>query len=517
MATIEVDIKERVEKGLENKIERLKKMREEGVEIKREDKVQVLVLADSPTVVTGFGNVARNVLQHMHDTGLYAIEIVGINYDGAPHDFPFRIWPAVNALIEHPAYREPYGRQKFLDLLIEGRFDLAWVLQDSFIVAQELGEKIQECFDALPADMKFQWMFYYPIDAKPDREWIEKSVALAHFPVVYTQYGYNESINPFVYDPEDKDITEEDRRKLDETREALTKRLSIVYHGINTKEFYPLEDTAKVARMRAGLWTERNKDKFVFMNVNRNQPRKDLFNTLKAYKILKDRRKAKGMDDVYLYMHCNIFDNGMDLLRMSQQIQLVSGQDWAFPDPKMFGPSTGFPVSRVNELYNAIDAVVTTSLGEGWGLSLTEAMAVKKPIIAPNHTSTPEILGNGERGLVVKTSGSFVQQNDNARVRPLTDAEDLANKMEWLVEHRAEFQPIVDAAYAWVKQLEWSGPEVGGKWETIFAQAYAGALKARTRALDENVAMQLKAQKLGRNEMCPVCKIKYKQCRHWRD
>ena len=56
-------------------------------------KIKVLAYCDSPTCATGFGTVSRNVLSGLYNTGRYSIDILGINYWGDPHGFPFRIWP----------------------------------------------------------------------------------------------------------------------------------------------------------------------------------------------------------------------------------------------------------------------------------------------------------------------------------------------------------------------------------------------------------------------------------------
>ena len=126
------------EDNLKHKMKILQRKKEAGEEIREEDKVRVAVLADSPTVMTGFGNVCREILDMLYKTEFYTFDVVGINYDGKPHTFPYRIWPAVNGLMMEPAYRDVFGRQQFLDLLGSGTHDIVWVLQDSFIV-EEIG------------------------------------------------------------------------------------------------------------------------------------------------------------------------------------------------------------------------------------------------------------------------------------------------------------------------------------------------------------------------------------------
>lgn len=507
-------------KELENKLTKLRAIKEAGKEISSEDKIKVAVLADSPTVVTGFGNVCKEILGVLYDTDFYDFEIVGINYDGSPHDLPYKIYPAFNGLIPDAAYRDMYGKQRFLDLIGEGRFDLVWVLQDTFILEQNnFGKMIAQTNQTLSPEHRFAFIFYFPIDATPKKSWIDNSVMMSHHPIAYTQYALNETLKVYAVD-EDSLLDEKQKEENLTKKAALEESLNVVYHGVNTSDFYPKTDAEK-KELKAKLWGEEKKDRFVFVNVNRNQPRKDYYRTLLAFKKLLDKRRAAGKGtDVYLYTHCNLFDSGLNMVDMSQQIGLVQGDEFAHPDPKAFNVSSGVPVSVINDIYNASDCLITTTLGEGWGLSLTEAMATKLPIIAPDHTSITEILGkteggSAERGVLVKTDMGFVQANDNGRVRYTTDVDDLVEAMDYMVENRKVFDPMVERAYEWVKTLDWQGDLVGGKWRKIFEEAYEGNLITRAEDIDVLIAKSIKQQGLGRNDDCPVCKIKYKGCRHY--
>lgn len=479
---------------LRDRLEEIAAYRKEHGEdavIPEELKIRVAALADSPTVVTGFGNVCREILGMLHKTGMYTFDLVGINHDGSPHMFPYRIWPAVNPLMGDMSYREVFGRQKFLDMLGSGTYDIVWVLQDTFVVS-EMGELIKGTNDSLPADKKFTFIYYYPVDADLEKTWVDKSVMMADLPVVYTKYGHAQSL--YVYRVgEESLLKEEEKGEYSKAYEALEGRLNVIYHGVNPETFYPMPEE-DIQNLRKAMWGDKHKDKFIFLNVNRNQPRKDLYRTLLAFKKLLDRRRAKGKDDVYLYTHCSIVDTGLNMVDMSKQIGLTQGDEWAFPKPEVFGVSKGMPIEIVNQFYNASDAVITTTLGEGWGLSITEAMATKRPVIAPMHTSITEMLGRigdstkAERGILVKTNGVFVQHDDNSRVRPVTDVDDLVDKMEELVENRAQYQPMVERAYNWVQELKWDGPIVGDKWKKLFESAYVLTLGKRAAAIHAEIS-----------------------------
>ena len=94
-------------------------------------KTKIIFYGDSPTCATGFGQVSRNILPALHNSGRYDVDILGINYWGDPHEYPFKIWPmAVNG------QRDPYGRQRLQQHLLDPNleFDILFFLQDTFIL-----------------------------------------------------------------------------------------------------------------------------------------------------------------------------------------------------------------------------------------------------------------------------------------------------------------------------------------------------------------------------------------------
>jgi len=92
-------------------------------------KIKVLAYCDSPTCATGFATVSRNIFEGLYRTGRFDIEILGINYWGDPHNFPYRIWPTGTN-----NQKDPYGRQKVLNMIPLMDFDILFFLQDSFIL-----------------------------------------------------------------------------------------------------------------------------------------------------------------------------------------------------------------------------------------------------------------------------------------------------------------------------------------------------------------------------------------------
>ena len=66
-----------------------------------------------------------------------------------------------------------------------------------------------------------------------------------------------------------------------------------------------------------------------------------------------------------------------------------------FKLPSDFSDFTGWETDDLVALYNAADLFVSTSMGEGFGLTLGEALACGVPIIAQNVSSIPEVVGPG--------------------------------------------------------------------------------------------------------------------------
>ena len=210
--------------------------------------------------------------------------------------------------------------------------------------------------------------------------------------------------------------------------------------------------------------------------MNRNQGRKDVSRSLMVLKQLHNI----GMKNAFLYMHMQETDFGGSVMQMAASIGLNPDNDFTIPDPRQFGAHSGFPIEFLNGIYNASDAYLTTTHGEGWGLSITEAMATKLPVIAPNNTSVPEILGE-DRGWRVQSGHTpthwIIKENDNERMRPLMDVEEAAETIKYIMEHPEEAAERAENAYAWVKENTWEN--ICKQWINVFNRATNKARTAR--------------------------------------
>lgn len=89
----------------------------------------------------------------------------------------------------------------------------------------------------------------------------------------------------------------------------------------------------------------------------------------------------------------------------------------------------------VSKLYNTIDIFVLTSIWEGFGYVIAEASAHKKPTIAFNLSSMPELIENDKTGFLT----------------PLNDLGAFCSKIEYFYNNRNQIEIFGNNAYAYSK------------------------------------------------------------------
>ncbi|RLI62934.1 MAG: hypothetical protein DRO67_06560, partial [Candidatus Asgardarchaeum californiense] len=186
----------------------------------------------------------------------------------------------------------------------------------------------------------------------------------------------------------------------------------------------------------------------------------------------------KHVKDSVLYLHMAQIDQGWNLPEVCKAYGLDITKDVIFPEN--FGPNQGYPRQIVNMLYNCSDCVISTTLGEGWGLSWIEAMATKTPIIMPANTALVECITD-DKGYLVKsgntTSNFTILPHDNEVIRPLVDVDDMVEKMLQVYNDYDEAISKAENAYEWVKsELNWQG-KIADRWVGIFDKMYEESIK----------------------------------------
>jgi len=157
-------------------------------------------------------------------------------------------------------------------------------------------------------------------------------------------------------------------------KKADGKLISYVPHGINEKQFFPVEDKSKLISTKQKLFGDKEFDFVVFFN-SRNIRRKCVSDLMAAHKLFLDTLPKEKADKVALVLHTQVVDgNGTDLDAVKT---LLFG-----PKSNVFFSGQRIDTTELNNIYNIADVTVLPSSNEGWGLALTEAMMAGKMIIA---------------------------------------------------------------------------------------------------------------------------------------
>ena len=157
---------------------------------------------------------------------------------------------------------------------------------------------------------------------------------------------------------------------------ADTKIIKYVPHGLNHDIFKPLdENDSNLKEFKKQLFKGKEYD-FALLFNSRNIRRKQIPDTLLAYRIFIDQLPIEQAKKCCLVLHTErVNEHGTDLDAVIEL--LLNGEQYnvIFTDAR-------FDNGQMNMLYNSTDAQILLTSNEGWGLSLTEAILAGRPIIA---------------------------------------------------------------------------------------------------------------------------------------
>lgn len=181
---------------------------------------------------------------------------------------------------------------------------------------------------------------------------------------------------------------------LDEAREGgYEGSAEVIPLGVDLDVFQPMDKYE--ARLQAGLPREVD-DAFIVGNVNRNQSRKRLDLTVRYFA---EWVKQKKVDNAYLFLHiAPTGDTGCQVAPLMSYYGVLERLILSVP-PTFYGDSE----QKLRAIYNSFDLQVSTTQGEGFGLTFFEGLACGVPQIVPKWSALAE-LGEGAAWLVPCTS-----------------------------------------------------------------------------------------------------------------
>jgi glycosyltransferase involved in cell wall biosynthesis len=330
--------------------------------------IKVLAYADAG-VNSGFERVMRGVMTHLRDTGNYDITVEGVRYDGNTSlVYPFKVLPLMD-----PA--DGYGVLQIDAAIKRHKPDVVWLLNDLWIHGMYFTNKTA---------LEVPVVAYYPVDT-PNMKWgYALGLGAASQAVAYTQFGAMETVAgmrsgvDLLFDSfKTQGLSMDARAKwmaIDHpTSNKLHVRLDrlaryqnldgyrVIPHGMDHDLFEPRDKAT--CRKQFGL----PEDAFIVLSVGTNQFRKRHDLTMRAFKLLADKRP-----DARLVMHCQ--GEGMQGWDLQQMARYTGIADKLFLIHAM---NKDWNEDELVSLYNTGDVMINTAGGEGWGLCLEASMLVE--------------------------------------------------------------------------------------------------------------------------------------------
>jgi D-inositol-3-phosphate glycosyltransferase len=370
---------------------------------------------------TGFGRVAEYLIPALAKE--HEVHALAVNWCGDPNSMQqvCQMYPAM-------AYgTDPFGSDRIAELVQRIKPDLVWVTND-FWIAINLWNQIKELKETIP----FKFFCYTPIDSygiypetmPPTQDWDGLAT--------YTRFGAEEL-----------------------KKAGYNKHIDVVGHGTDFSKFFPIDQME--CRKALGV----PEDVFIVFNGNRNQPRKRIDLTIKAF-----IKFALDKPDARLWLNMGKKDMGWDLVPLFKRVSRDMGYDSAskliLTSPS-FSTDNCLPIEQLNQVYNSADIGINTCIGEGWGLVNTEHAATGVAQLVPDHTSFKEIFHDVPR---IPIESWEVDRNyglDRGQPSPDKTAELLTQ----YYEDRELLASVGKLCYERIHETELSWPFVISKMQAI--------------------------------------------------
>jgi glycosyltransferase involved in cell wall biosynthesis len=330
--------------------------------------VKALFLSDAGCH-TGFGRVTHSIGERLVEDFGWDISVLGVNYRG---DF----WPSLrdpskptplklyrpNMLVGN----DSYGRSRYIEMLGTVEPDVVFILQDANVILSMLHENP---YDAKKILLQYRPIVtYVPIDGYNLPPIWSEGLAEASLVVAMSKFGQGQLKDSHLV-PHGVD--------------------TITYHPVSPKEPITLSNGNKVSTKRECKKAfGYDPDGFLVLRVDKNSARKDFGATVHALWPAMERHA-----DIQVHFQCE--DRVQTGVWITSMLSRREDLHKRFFLPANMNSFQGWPESDLAALYNAADIFVSTSGGEGFGLTLAESLACGVPVIAQNCSAIPETVGPG--------------------------------------------------------------------------------------------------------------------------
>ena len=352
--------------------------------------MKILLITDSPYLFTGLSRINRQLIRGFEENG-HEVILGAWGWDQSAYPINEKSqWIYKDLLtskeyISFPLSKDP---KKLLiqtyEILKEIKCDILFTMGDywNFEGFEHLKSKL---------DYGYKWVAYYTIESKPINE--EYRPAFEFIDLI---------ISPSLFG---KKIVEESIKNVCE----------YVPFGMEHESFYRLSDE-KIALERE----KRNlKDKFRIINVCKNQSRKNIPAFMEALKI------AHSIDNrIVGYLHTDVNKRVTSQISISNMMKRLELEGILELPKNKISIDIGCTDYDLNIEYNCSNALVLTSVAEGFGFPILEAQKCGIPAIGTDCSSVRELCY--EKNYLVKNISYYAPMEQQVNI---ISVEDLVNKM----------------------------------------------------------------------------------------
>ena len=331
--------------------------------------MNIALLTDSPFISTGYRNQAIQLCKYFEDKGHKIFWLanghMGKTIDYARLEDGTEVKAKVIGRLNH---------QYFADLLQGGflkqnKIDVLFVILDTFMLHGDPKNPTNGWFlkiDTSPAKV----CFWYPSDGGGGMPMgCDLILRKCEMPIAYSKFAQKQVKDYYGLDTD------------------------YIPLGTDTKHFHRYNDEKRnLLRKQWGL-----NDKYVVGVVARNQPRKFLDRTIKAF-----RKVADKIPEAVLLMHTDPNDGAapISLPHLIKRYNLENRIRFTG-----MNAMNSFHEQQMVDVYNLMDCFFLSTSGEGWGIPLVEAMACEVPVVATDYTTTREIVIDNKAGYGINLAG----------------------------------------------------------------------------------------------------------------
>lgn len=331
---------------------------------------------------TGFGVVTENLGRELLARGV-DVRVLAVNHRGDPVKGPLagRVWPA-------NMFGDAFGGNISSDA-IEGKLWKRLDSADDWAPDQVLVVSDMSGFQGHMGKVTPQWLslpvwHYCPIEGDnlpvswrdvwntPGRRPDGTQIGGPFLPVAMSTYG---------------------QRVL---TEHLGREVPMVYHGVDVDTFRPVSATDPLPH-KGKLLGSKEQCKAVLgfeprtkvvLRTDRHVPRKFYHSLFTAMGPVFD-----ADPDVVLLIHCRPQDEAGDML---EEVARLPREQWSrVKFTNAHDTWRGLSTDELVVLMNAADLYVSTTSGEGFGLTLAESLACEVPVVSTGWAAEVEVVGPG--------------------------------------------------------------------------------------------------------------------------